>query len=127
MNSLRKADGMFALAIFDKVRGDFYLARDRVGEKPLYYFQTQKGFCFGSELKALVSIYDRQISIDQTGLQLYLLLRYVPAPWTILADVKKILPGHYIKFNLKKPELNQTPYFSWDPHPSEMPGYSGAV
>ncbi len=117
---LRKADGMFAFAVFDKARGDFYLARDRVGEKPLYYFQTQQGFCFASELKALVSIYDRQISIDQTGLQLYLLLRYVPAPWTILADIKKVLPGHYIKLNIKKPELNQTPYFSWDPHPSEM-------
>ena len=98
---LRKADGMFAFAVFDKVRGDFYLARDRVGEKPLYYFQTQQGFCFASELKALVSIYDRHISIDQTGLQLYLLLRYVPAPWTILADIKKVIPGHYIKFNQK--------------------------
>ena len=79
-NFLRKADGMFALAIYDKQSGDFYLARDRVGEKPVYFFKTKEGFCFGSELKGLTKMFDEELVVDEQGLQLYLLLRYVPAP-----------------------------------------------
>ena len=118
---LRKADGMFALAIYDKQSGDFYLARDRVGEKPVYFFKTKEGFCFGSELKALVKMFDEELVIDEQGLQLYLLMRYVPAPYTILSGIEKLIPGHYIKFNKEDISVNQIPYYSWDPHASEIP------
>ena len=118
---LRKADGMFALAIYDKQSGDFYLARDRVGEKPVYFFKTKEGFCFGSELKGLTKMFDEELVVDEQGLQLYLLLRYAPAPHTILSGIKKLIPGHYIKFNQNDISVKQIPYYSWDPHASEIP------
>ncbi|MDA9689867.1 asparagine synthase (glutamine-hydrolyzing) [Betaproteobacteria bacterium] len=117
---LRKADGMFAFAFFDQSSEEIILARDRVGEKPLYFFNSSSGFCFASELKALTAIFDHNLVIDDTGLQLYLLLRYVPAPHTILSGFMKLKPGHYLRFKQSNPSFEQIPYFSWDPHASEI-------
>ena len=118
---LRKADGMFAFAIYNKSRREVFLARDRVGEKPLYFFKSKEGLSFASELKVLGEIYDENLSIDITGLQLYLILRYITSPYTILSGISKLAPGHYIRFSEVNPEVEQIPYFSWDPHASEIP------
>ena len=118
---LRRADGMFAFCILNKIKDEVILARDRVGEKPLYYFYDKEGICFASELKALLALSQRQVIMDKTGLHLYLLLRYVPAPYTILSGFCKLKPGHYIKFTKNCSTVEQVPYFSWDPHASEIP------
>ena len=118
---LRKADGMFAFAIYNRSRREVFLARDRVGEKPLYFFKSKEGLSFASELKVLGEIFDGNLGIDTTGLQLYLILRYVPPPYTILSGISKLAPGHYLRFSDKNPEIEQIPYFSWDPHASEIP------
>ena len=76
------ADGMFAASLYDREEKILYLLRDRVGEKPLYYHADEKtgNFYFASELKPLARGIRNDLKIDETGLYLYLLLRYVPAP-----------------------------------------------
>jgi asparagine synthase (glutamine-hydrolysing) len=88
------ADGMFAVAIFDAERRNLTLARDRAGEKPLYYLATDKVFAFASELQALTEVPGIDFSISEVALASYLVLRYVPAPATILSGVSKLMPGH---------------------------------
>jgi asparagine synthase (glutamine-hydrolysing) len=97
--------------------------RDRVGEKPLFYSTYGNEIFFASELKSLACNIPCSRKVDKAGLQLYLLLRYVPAPHTILQGISKLKPGHYLKY--KSGEFaEQTPYFSWDPHASEIPANS---
>ena len=107
---LRLADGMFAAAIYDLTDEVLFLVRDRVGEKPLFYSFDDDNFYFASELKALVCSAPVDLQVDPAGLQLYMLLRYVPAPHTILKNVYKLKPGCYIRYNCGK-VLQQIPYF----------------
>lgn len=120
---LRMADGMFAASLYDREEKTLYLMRDRAGEKPLYYHTDAKtgNFYFASELKPLARSIKNNIKLDKTGLALYLMLRYVPAPYTILNGFRKLQPGHYMKLNLLNFEERQVPYYSWDPHASEVP------
>ncbi|MGK0639162.1 asparagine synthase (glutamine-hydrolyzing) [Schleiferia thermophila] len=92
---LEKLEGMFSIALLDKNLEKLFIARDRYGEKPLYYTRGSFGFMFSSELKALNSFfYKKKISLK--GLNLYFSLTYIPAPYTIYEDVYKLCPGHYI-------------------------------
>ena len=118
---LRKADGMFAFAIYNNSTKELLVARDRVGEKPLYFFKNDEGFSFASELRALLTILEEKKLIDPVGLHLYLLLRYVPPPKTIISGVLKLRPGFYLRFHADNESFEQIPYFSWDPHASEVP------
>ncbi|MEK9967850.1 MAG: asparagine synthase (glutamine-hydrolyzing) [Ferrovibrio sp.] len=86
-------DGMFALAIFDRETGITTLARDRAGEKPLYYAAGDRFLAFASELRALLEVDDLPVELSESALALYFTLRYVPDPDTILAGVKKLEPG----------------------------------
>lgn len=88
-------DGMFALAIWDAARRLLFLARDRMGEKPLYYYGGgPDAFVFGSELRALLEhpAVPRELSFE--SLSRYLAFEYVPAPHSILAGIAKLPPGH---------------------------------
>ena len=118
---LRLADGMFAAAIFDKKTERLFLVRDRVGEKPLFYFINSEGIFFASELKSLAKNVTESAKASTSGLQLYTILRYVPAPYTILDSFYKLKPGHYICHEINSSAVRQVPYFSWDPHASEVP------
>jgi asparagine synthase (glutamine-hydrolysing) len=86
-------DGMFAFAVWDVTRRTLLLARDRMGEKPLYYYAGPEVFVFGSELRALLEhpAVPRTLSLE--GLSRYLAFEYIPAPYSILTDVAKLLPG----------------------------------
>jgi asparagine synthase (glutamine-hydrolysing) len=117
---LRLADGMFSAALYDSRKEEVYLLRDRAGEKPLFYHQDANGLYFSSELKSLAKNIPTQQNASLPGLQLYLLLRYVPAPHTILENIYKLQPGHYLRYS-NKSNVVQIPYYSWDPHPSEVP------
>ncbi|MBV8686783.1 MAG: asparagine synthase (glutamine-hydrolyzing) [Alphaproteobacteria bacterium] len=91
--TLRKAVGMFAIALWDRQRRELALARDRFGEKPLYYGWAGKDFVFGSELKALREHPRFSAEIDRRALRLYAARTYIPAPFSIYRGVYKLEPG----------------------------------
>tara|TARA_R110000737_G_scaffold352064_1_gene396472 strand:+ start:22242 stop:24122 length:1881 start_codon:yes stop_codon:yes gene_type:complete len=98
---LKKLEGMFAFALWDTTRQELFVARDRYGEKPLYYTQSEQGLYFGSELKALKEFYDSE-KISKRALNLYFSLTYIPAPYTIYEDVFKLEAGSYLKVSENK-------------------------
>jgi asparagine synthase (glutamine-hydrolysing) len=97
-SALDEVNGFFAFAVFDRDRGSLFLARDRLGIKPLYYYEDDEVFLFGSELKSILA-FDVPKEIDEISLFQYLQVNYVPAPHTILRGVKKLEPGCCIETN----------------------------
>ena len=96
---LQKFIGMFSLAIWDRRKHCLYLARDRLGIKPLYYHFKDGTLLFASELKAIMKFRSFDRSIDSDAIPLFLHYQYVPAPKTIFADTYKLLPGHYMVYD----------------------------
>ena len=88
--------GMFALAIWDARRQRLLLARDRVGIKPLYYWNTPERLVFASELRSLLTLSDFPCALDHHAVGQYLTLGYVPDPRSIFEGVKKLPPGHLL-------------------------------
>ncbi|HYR42892.1 MAG TPA: asparagine synthase (glutamine-hydrolyzing), partial [Terriglobia bacterium] len=90
--------GMFALAIWTRSQKRLVLARDRMGIKPLYFYRTASDLLFGSEIKAILEdpAVDRQIDID--GLNCFLRLNYVPAPYSMIQGIEKLPPGHLLEW-----------------------------
>jgi len=86
--------GMFAFAIWDGRKRRLLLARDRVGQKPLYYFRHQNGLVFASEIKALLEHPEVPRRVNLKAIPLYLTYGYVPAPETIFEGIYKLPPGH---------------------------------
>ena len=103
---IEKFNGMFAFGLWDRTRHEFYLVRDRLGIKPLYYYHDMKNFIFASELKAIIKYpgFDKKLAPD--ALAQYLLFQYVPHPLTIYQNTYKLSAGSYLKIgkngNLKK-------------------------
>lgn len=96
MDCVRRLNGMFAFAIWDAPRRRLFLARDRIGEKPLYYSADGGQLVFGSEIKALLADPDMDRSVDPRGIANYLAFGHSLAPDTIYRGIKKLLPGHYL-------------------------------
>lgn len=94
-DSLQKVNGFFAFAIYDFQKKSIFIARDRIGIKPLYYLLDDDRLLFASEMKSLMQ-YGIDKSIDFSALHTYLQLNYIPAPRTIFKNVKKLLPGESI-------------------------------
>ena len=91
--------GMFAFAIWDDRKQTLFLARDRVGKKPLYYSLTSKGtLVFGSELKSLLRHPEVASEMNLEALDAYFTLGYVPDPLTIFSGIHKLPPGHHLTF-----------------------------
>jgi asparagine synthase (glutamine-hydrolysing) len=97
VDAFPRFNGMFAFALYDQRTSTLLLARDRCGIKPLYYFWNGSTFAFASELKALLNASVVRPNIDPTALWLFLCLGYVPSPYSIIAGVHKLEPGHYLK------------------------------
>jgi asparagine synthase (glutamine-hydrolysing) len=93
---IHKFVGMFAFAIWDHCAQRLFIARDRLGIKPLYYYFKNETLLFASELKALMAFRDFPRTIDDEALSLYMHYQYIPAPRTIFKDTYKLLPGHYL-------------------------------
>ena len=110
--TLERAVGMFALALWNRQSRVMTLARDRVGEKPLYYARVGDGIVFASELKALRAYpgFDAR-AIDRDALCLYLRYACVPAPHTIYENVRKLPAGSYVQLEL--PEIWPAPRRYW--------------
>ncbi len=100
---VKKLRGMFAFAIWDKKEESLFIARDRVGKKPLFYSILPNGnFVFGSELKSLLTHGETSKDIDYAALDSYLTFGYVPEEFCIFRDVKKLPPGHFLVFKNRK-------------------------
>lgn len=89
-------NGMFAFAIWDSRKGRLFMARDRVGIKPLFYTLFQNSFIFSSELKGLTAISIIKPDINYQSIYYYLKLKYVPEPQTMIREIYHLLPGHYL-------------------------------
>lgn len=112
---LEKFRGMFAFALWDRNQQTLFLARDRMGVKPLYYGTTRRGdLIFGSELKALTVHPDLSKTIDSQALQDFMTLGYVPDPKSIYTTVRKLPPASYIL--LKRGERLSEPRVYWRPN-----------
>jgi len=107
---LKRLTGMFGFGLWDARLQRLWLARDRVGKKPLVYYWDGKRLIFASEIKALLRDPDVAREIDGQALDLYLTLNYIPAPWTIFKNIRKLPPGHFLV--LEKGELSIQSF--WD-------------
>jgi asparagine synthase (glutamine-hydrolysing) len=94
-----KIDGMYAFGFFNKEKRELILARDPFGKKPLYYTEVNRFFAFASELHALSALPNFDATIDDESIAEYLAFKYIHAPRTIYRDVKKLLPGHFLKLS----------------------------
>jgi asparagine synthase (glutamine-hydrolysing) len=114
--TLKKSIGMFAIALWDRQTRTLTLARDRMGEKPLYYgwqgAGSQRVFLFGSELKALKAHPAFVADIDRGALCLLLRHNYIPAPYSIYQGIAKLEPGYLLSVSLAQPEPKIWKY--WD-------------
>lgn len=109
--TLKRSVGMFAFALWDRQTRTLILARDRVGEKPLYYGWQGETFLFGSELKALRAHPAFNAGVDRGALALLLRRNYIPAPYSIHPDIHKLLPGSWIE--LRQGQRDIQPHVYW--------------
>jgi asparagine synthase (glutamine-hydrolysing) len=111
---VKKFIGMFAFSILDKINQKLFLFRDRPGVKPLYYYLDNDVFIFGSELKPFYVIQEfaQKKQIDLDALSLFFIYNYIPAPYAIWENVKKLLPGHWLEYDIRKKQSNIIKY--WD-------------
>jgi asparagine synthase (glutamine-hydrolysing) len=119
--ALNKLNGFFAFALYDRRQKSIFMARDRMGIKPLYYFSDNDRFLFASEMKSILA-YGIEKQLDFEALHTYLQLNYIPAPRTIMKGVKKMLPGEsiYIDANIFEKKIWYTP-----PRYNEKPASEG--
>ena len=107
INLLESLNGMFAFALWDKNKEILFLARDRIGIKPLYYYSNGKEFAFASEIKPFLQLPDFEKKIDPESIHRYLTLQYIPSPLTIFKKVKKLPPGHYLTYHKGKIKISR--------------------
>ncbi|MEY3680049.1 MAG: Asparagine synthetase 1, partial [Actinomycetota bacterium] len=125
--AVRRVVGMFAFAAYDHRNGDVWLARDRFGEKPLYY-STRGDLCvFASELSAILTLPGERPDIDRGALTLLLRHGFIPAPHSILDGVKKLPAGYLARVN-RSGQISE-PVKYWDPvsEALEAPRLSGSA
>lgn len=124
--SLDRFSGMFAFALVDRQEGLLHLARDRMGEKPLYYGWQQGTLLFGSELKALRQHPDWVGEIDRSVLPLLLRHNLIPAPHSIYQGIRKLLPASWVSFRLENLQPGMMPepqrYWKLEAQFAERPG-----
>jgi len=113
--SVDRLRGMFAYAIFDARHKTLFLARDRLGIKPLYYAVLPSNhLIFGSELKALLEWPGIAREVDNEAVEDYFALGYVPEPKTIFRGISKLPPGHHVTFTRGKSAAQAQPVQYWD-------------
>jgi len=110
--AVRRFNGMFAIAVWDREARRLHLVRDRMGVKPLYYGFAGGAFVYGSELKALRRHPGFDARIDERAVQLFLRFMYVPAPHTIYEGISKLMPGTMLTFDAATRATTTTVYWS---------------
>lgn len=104
---VEKLNGMFAFAIWDGRHRKLFIARDRLGVKPLYYFFNDRFLLFGSELKALLEYKEVPRDVDFEALDSFLTMEYIPAPLSIFKGIRKLPPGYTLILQDRKVEIQQ--------------------
>jgi len=114
IGALKDFNGIFAFALLDKLKNKLLLVRDPFGVKPLYYYQKAGKLLFSSELKVIHKVID-SLSINHYNLYSFLRLRFNPSPQTLLNDVYKLEPGHYLEFDLETLQMGNPRFYSYIP------------
>ncbi|WP_179008430.1 asparagine synthase (glutamine-hydrolyzing) [Winogradskyella forsetii] len=104
--------GMFAFMIYNEKQEEFYIYRDRAGVKPLYYYENDKGFMFASELKAFHKHPNFKKEIDLDAMAQFFKYEFIHAPNSIFKNVKKLLPGHFLKYDIKSKSFTIHQYWN---------------
>lgn len=107
---LEKINGMFAFAIWDTENNSLFIARDRIGKKPLYYCRLGNDIVFASELKSMLILPDIPRDIRVDAVYDFFAYQYIPDPKTIFDNIYKLEPGHYLE--IKRDSFNKSQY--WD-------------
>jgi asparagine synthase (glutamine-hydrolysing) len=102
---LPEVNGMFAFAVWDRIRQELFLARDRMGIKPLYYARVAGDLVFASEIKAILRYPGLSHELDRHAVSDFFSFGYIPAPRTIYSQIKKLPPGHWLTFRRSHFEL----------------------
>ena len=113
-NMFRKIDGTFNIAIYDKVKEKLYIARDKVGEKPLYLYQSSNNFAFSDKLKDFYNLPTFTKKINKAGLVSFLEYGYVLESDSIFENVSKVKSGHFVEYDLKYKKFTQKQYWCID-------------
>ncbi len=109
VQAMQRSVGMFALALWDRRERVLHLARDRMGEKPMYYGWMERTFLFGSEAKALEAHPAFEARIDRDAVAMYLRYACVPAPFSIFSNISKLQPGTLLSLSLRDLESRGIP------------------
>ncbi|MCC5930677.1 MAG: asparagine synthase (glutamine-hydrolyzing) [Cyclobacteriaceae bacterium] len=104
-------NGFFAFAIYDTQTGEMFLARDRYGIKPLFFYLDEDKFLFGSEIKSILA-FGIEKSLNLSAMLMYFQLQYIPAPMSIFNNIQSLMPGHYMQ--LKGSQLSMRRYYKID-------------
>ncbi len=110
----RRLNGMFAFAIFDARNQTIFIARDRFGEKPVFYTVTPSGIIFASELKALMQHPSCPRQVSKRGMKKLFAFGFIPAPGCIIDGVQKLLPGHHLVYEIQSQKLTTTCYWKFN-------------
>jgi asparagine synthase (glutamine-hydrolysing) len=100
-------NGMFAFAIWDEHEQSLFLARDRLGKKPLYYADNAAGLFFASEIEALRHFSQIDLSLDLYAVHDYFAYQFIPFPRSIYQDIRKLAPAHYLRYHNGKSQLHR--------------------
>jgi len=112
VNCVNELNGMFAFSIYDKKKKEVFIARDRFGEKPIYFNKSNNEIIWASELKSIIKEKPELKKISQNSLHIFLSLSYIPAPYTIYEDIHKLEPGCSMVINIET--LNFTIQRYWN-------------
>ncbi len=109
-SAVAKLNGMFAFAAVDTHKNQLYIARDQFGIKPVYFTQSDGAFAFASEARALFELGMAKRGCDNTALQGFLSLRYLPSPQTLWPDIERLKPGHILRFDINEMNAVESRY-----------------
>jgi asparagine synthase (glutamine-hydrolysing) len=123
---VEKLRGMFAFAVWDERERELFLARDRMGEKPLYYYSGENFFLFASEIKALLASGLLKAELELLAVDSFLTLGYVPAPQTMFKQIFKLLPGYSLSIGMNG-EPRTRCYWNFKAIEEKAPSFPQAV
>lgn len=110
IHSVKDFNGIFGFALFDKENKKLYIARDRYGVKPIYYYQNAHELVYSSEIRPIKELIHE--TIDKDNLATLLKLRYNPAPTTLYKEIYKLKPGHILEYDINTHESNIKSFIS---------------
>lgn len=109
---VKKFNGMWAFCIYDYNEKIFFLSRDRVGKKPLYYYFEDGKFIFSSEIKGILE-HNFKLELDSDAVDLYFSLGFIPSPYSIYKKIRKLDQRESLVFNMNEKSISKNYYYDW--------------